>query len=242
MSLLSNIRKPTRTDIFPNCGFKMTRPRIIPLSLDATISDTKTSNSAARSFCYSSLLLATLLLAVVTPATSDDDKKTETIDATAMGTSTQLGKNVSVKVTIYRYSSPQDRRILVDAFKKGQSKGLVDALAKMNAVGRIAITGTLGYDVSYIALIPSPTGRKIRFAANRQIRFGEAYNSGPSMAYDLTAGEFDLNDSDKSKNSGVLYPAAQLIINKQGQLQFELRKNPWKLVNVIDWNGAGSKE
>jgi len=33
-----------------------------------------------------------------------------------------------------------------------------------------------------------------------------------------------------------------LIINKQGQLQFELRKNPWKLVNIIDWNGAGSKE
>jgi hypothetical protein len=176
------------------------------------------------------------------PAISADEKKTETIDATAMGTSTQLGKNVSVKVTIYHYSSPQDRQVLVDAFKKGQSKGLVDALAKMNAVGRIAITGTLGYDLSYIALIPSPTGRKIRFAANRQIRFNEAYNAGPSMAYDLTAGEFDLNDSDKSKSSGVLYPAAQLIINKQGQLQFELRKNPWKLVNIIDWNGAGSKE
>jgi hypothetical protein len=176
------------------------------------------------------------------PAISADDKKTETIDATAMGTSTQLGKNVSVKVTIFHYSSPQDRQVLVDAFKKGQSKGLVDALSKMNAVGRIAITGTLGYDLSYIALIPSPTGRKIRFAANRQIRFGEAYNAGPSMAYDLTAGEIDLNDSDKSKSAGVLYPAAQLIINKQGQLQFELRKNPWKLVNIIDWNGAGSKE
>ncbi|RZU35712.1 hypothetical protein [Edaphobacter modestus] len=34
---------------------------------------------------------------------------------------------------------------------------------------------TLGYDLSYIALIPSPTG-KIRFAANRPIRFGEAYS------------------------------------------------------------------
>jgi hypothetical protein len=201
----------------------------------------KIQRSPARKIGYSGLLVA-LLLATAMPAISADDKKTETIDATAMGTSTQLGKNVSVKVTIYHYSSPQDRQALVDAFKKGQSKGLADALGKMNAVGRIAIPGTLGYDLSYIALIPSPTGRKIRFVANRQIRFGEAYNAGPSMAYNLTAGEFDLNDSDKSKSSGVLYPAAQLIINKQGQLQFELRKNPWKLVNIIDWNGAGSKE
>jgi hypothetical protein len=203
--------------------------------------DGKIQRSPTRKIGYGGLLVA-LLLAAAIPAVYADDKKTETIDATAMGTSTQMGKNVSVKVTIYRYSSPQDRQVLVDAFKNGQSKGLVDALAKMNAVGRIAITGTLGYDLSYIALIPSPTGRKIRFAANRQIRFGEAYNAGPSMAYNLTAGEFDLNDSDKSKSSGVLYPAAQLVINKEGQLQFELRKNPWKLLNIIDWNGAGSKE
>ena len=67
-----------------------------------------------------------------------------------MGTSTQMGKNVSVKVTIYEYSTPEDRQILVDAFKNGQNKGLVNALTKMNAVGRIAITGTLGYDLSYI--------------------------------------------------------------------------------------------
>jgi hypothetical protein len=194
----------------------------------------------AQKFGYSGLLV--VLLAATVPAFSQGDRKTETIDATAMGTSTQMGKTVGVKVTINQFSTPEDRQVLVDAFKKGQSKGLVDALSKMKAVGRIAITGTLGYDLSYIALIPTPTGRKIRFAANRQIRFGEAYNNTQSQSFDLTAGEFDLNDKDKKKSSGVLYPASQLIINKQGQLQFELRRNPWKLVNIIDWNGAGSKE
>jgi hypothetical protein len=63
-----------------------------------------------------------------------------------------------------------------------------------------------------------------------------------SQAFDLTAGEFDLNDKDTKKSTGVLYPASQLIINKKGELQFELRQNPWKLVNIIDWNGAGTKE
>jgi hypothetical protein len=176
------------------------------------------------------------------PAISADDKATETIDAQAMGTSTQLGRNVGIKVIINRYSTQEDRQVLVDAFKKGQHQGLVKALQDMKPVGRIAITGTLGYDLAYIALIPSPTGRKIRFATNRLIRFGEAYANTQSQAFDLTAGEFDLNDSDKNKSSGVLYPAAQLIINKQGQLQFELRKNPWKLVNIIDWNNAGTNK
>ena len=201
----------------------------------------KIHGSTARKFGYGGLLL-TLLLAAAVPAISADDKPAETIDAQAMGTSTQMGKNVGVKVIINRYSTQEERQILVDAFKKGQHQGLVKALQDMKPVGRIAITGTLGYELSYIALIPSPTGRKIRFATNRQIRFAEAYNNGPSTAYDLTAGEFDLNDSDNKKSAGVLYPAAQLIINKQGQLQFELRRNPWKLVNIIDWNGAGKEK
>jgi hypothetical protein len=201
----------------------------------------KIQSFTARKFHYGGLLL-TLLLAAAIPAISADDGKTETIDATAMGTSTQMGKTVSVKVIINRFSTEQDRQVLIDAFKNGQSQGLVKALEDMKPVGRIAITGTVGTDLAYIALIPSPTGRKIRFATNRPIRFAEAYNAGPSTAFNLTAGEFDLNDSDKNKSGGVLYPAAQLIINKQGQLQFELRKNPWKLVNIIDWNAAGKEK
>ena len=156
-----------------------------------------------------------------------------------MGTSTQLGAVVNVKVTINRFSTDEERQTLVAAFKKGQSPGLVDALSKMDPVGRIAITGTVGYDLAYIRLIRTPTGRKIRFATNRLIRFGEAYYNTQSKAYDLTAGEFDLDNADKNKSTGILFPASQLIINKKGELQFELRKNPWKLVNIIDWNKAG---
>jgi hypothetical protein len=203
--------------------------------------DSRIQVFTARKFRYAGLLL-TLLLAAAVPAISADDQPRETIDATAMGTSTQLGKSVSVKITINQYSTEADRQVLVDAFKKGQHQGLVDALKKMKPVGRIAITGTLGYDLNYIALIPSPTGRKIRFAADRWIRFGEAYYNTQSKSFDLTAGEVNLNDSDKKKSDGVLYPAAQLIINKQGQLQFELRQNPWKLVNIIDWNAAGTNK
>jgi hypothetical protein len=201
----------------------------------------KDSESANRRFGYRGLLLVTLLLIAIT-APSQGNGKSATIDATAMGTSTQLGKNVSVKVIINRFSTEEERQQLIAAFKKGQSPGLVKALSNMQPAGRIAITGTVGYDLAFIGLVRTPTGRRIRFATNRLIRFGEAYHNGPSTAYDLTAGEFDLNDADKNKSHGVLYPASQLIINKKGELQFELRQNPWKLVNIIDWNQAGSEK
>jgi hypothetical protein len=159
----------------------------------------------------------------------------ETIDATAFGTSTQLGRNFGVKLIIYEFSDPEDRDILVQAFAKGQNDGLVNALEKMKAVGRITIPGTLGFDVSYIREIITPTGRTIRFVTNRKIAFGESYWNTQTKSFNLTAGEINLDDNDKSKSGGTLFPAAQLIVNKEGELQFELNQNAWKLTNIIEW-------
>src|ERR1700692_437516 len=155
-------------------------------------------------------------------AFSQDRAKPETIEATAMGTDTQLGEEFPVTLTIYEYSPRADKQILVEAFQNGKDQGLFNALSKMKAVGHIAVTGTLGYDVSYIQMIPTPTGRKIRFVTNRLLRFGEVYHDSRSTSFNLTAGEFDINDEDKSKNTGVFYPEAALTINKQGELQYDL--------------------
>lgn len=160
---------------------------------------------------------------------------TETIDATAFGTSTQLGRNFGVKLIIYEFSAPEDRDVLVQAFAKGQNEGLVNALEKMKAVGRIAIPGTLGYDLSYIREIITPSGRTIRFVTNRKIAFGESYWDTQTKSFSLTAGEINLDDNDKSKSGGILFPAAQLIVNKEGELQWELNQNSWKLTNIIEW-------
>ncbi len=188
-------------------------------------------------YVVSGLLLAGALLLGATPAFSQRTKA-ETIDASAMGTGTQLGRVIEITLIINEFSSPADRQILMEAFQKGQNQGLVNALTKMKAVGHISITGTLGYDCSFIKMTATPTGRKIRFVTNRQIRFGEAFFDTQSQSFNLTAGEFDLNDTDKSKSTGVLYPAAQLIIDQQGQLQLDLNQNPWKLVDVLDWKGT----
>jgi hypothetical protein len=190
-----------------------------------------------RLFVRVSMVLALLTVGAL-PFFSRDRVKPETIEASAMGTGTQLGAVVGVSLEIYEYSTPQDYQLLVQAFEKGQNQGLVNALTKMRAVGHCSVTGTLGYDVSFIRMIPTPTGRKIRFITNRQLRYGEVWADSQSTAFNLTAGEFDLNDQEKHKSTGVLYPAAQLAIDKEGKLQFELNQNPWKLVDVIDWKGT----
>jgi hypothetical protein len=189
-------------------------------------------------FAIGGLMLVALLTVGSIPFFSRARVKDETIEATAMGTSTQLGQIVGVTLIIYDYSTPEDRVALVEAFTKGQNQGLVNTLSKMKAVGHCSITGTLGYDVSFIRMIPTPTGRKIRFVTNRLLRFGEVYADTQSQSFNLTGGEFELNDTDKSKSGGVLYPAMQLAIDKEGELQIQLNQNAWKLVNIIDWKGT----
>ncbi len=133
------------------------------------------------------LLIAGALILSATRGFSQGRDKSETIEASSMGTGTQMGQMFGI-----------------------------NALNKMKAVGHIAITGTLGYDLSYVRMIPTPTGRKIRFITNRPITFAEAWTDSTSQSYNLTGGEFDINDTDKSKSTGVLYPLAQLAIDKQG--------------------------
>lgn len=179
------------------------------------------------------LLVFALILGGTTPVFSRE--KNETISATARGTGTQLGGSGGVTLIIYQPSTPEDRQTLIQAFQKGQNQGLVDALHKMKAVGHIAITGTVGSDCAYIRMIPTSTGRKIVFVTNRWIRTPEVRYDTQSQAYNLTAGILDINDQDKSKSSGVLYPAAQLTINSDGEPQWDLRANAWNLIDIIDW-------
>jgi hypothetical protein len=185
-----------------------------------------------------SLLSIGLLTIGTAEAWSQDRSKPETIEATARGTEAQMGKEFPVTLTIYEYSAPADRQILIDAFQNDKNQGLFNALSKMKAVGHIAVTGTLGYDVSYIEMIPTSTGRKIRFVTNRLLRFGELYRDSLSTSYNLTAGEIEMNDEDNTKSTGVFYPETRLTLDKQGALQFDLVGFPWQLVGILDWKGT----
>jgi hypothetical protein len=196
------------------------------------------ARSKASKMAAEGLIVASILLLSTHAGFARD--KYETIEAQAFGTGTQMGQNIGVTLNIYEFSTPADRVTLVQAYDKGQNQGLVNALSRMKAVGHVEITGTLGYDCAYIKMTPTPTGRKIVFVTNRQIRFGEAFFDTQSQSFNLTAGVLELNDQDKSKSTGTLYPQAQLILNKEGQLQLDLSQNPWRLSDLLDWAGTAN--
>ncbi len=184
--------------------------------------------------------LVLVLMAGASRSSSQGRPKAETITAVVTGSGTQAGQITTMMLIIYEFSTDEDRQILIDAFNKGQNQGLFNALSKMKAIGRISLTNTLGMDISYIKMAPTPTGRKIRFVTNRRIAYGEAYadNSNATGTFNLTGGELDLNDTDRKQNKGVLYPAAKLGIDKEGQLQIQLNQNAWDLGDIIDKRGT----
>ena len=59
-----------------------------------------------------SMVLGFLALAVF-PALSAKKVKNETIEATAMGTGTQMGQMINISVEIYDFSTPEDTQVLV---------------------------------------------------------------------------------------------------------------------------------
>jgi hypothetical protein len=155
--------------------------------------------------------------------------KNETIEAMPWAPAHSLAKS---SASVLKSMSSPPRRIA-----KSSSRPLKKVRTKvwLKAVGHCSITGTLGYDVNFIRMIPTPTGRKIRWGHQSSAPFRRSLRGRAIAVIQLTAGEFDINDTDKKKSSGVLYPQCQLAIDKEGQLQFQLAQNPWKLVDIIDW-------
>ncbi len=179
--------------------------------------------------------IACLVALVGAHGAAQEDKPVRAVyQATAMGQGTQLGKTFNVTITIGSFSTDEERQILMDSFKQAGSQGLFNALEKMPARGRIAVTGTLGYDISFVRKIPTDDGYKIRVLTNRPIRFREAWINGRSVNYNLSF--FELNINDQMKNStGILLPVCEFKIDKKtGEVVAENYQNPWKLQNIMD--------
>jgi hypothetical protein len=183
---------------------------------------------AVTSLCGLALMLGTF------HSEAQDKPQPVEYQAQAMGQGTQLGQTFNVTVRIEEYSAPEERQALVDAFEKAGSQGLFNALNKMKSKGRIAITGTLGYDISFVRQFSTADGSKIRVLTNRPITFGEAWTDSRSSDFNLSALEFDLS-TQKGKSTGMLLPACQFVIDKTSkELTVENYQNPWKLVDVLD--------
>jgi len=156
-----------------------------------------------------------------------------TIQATAMGTSTQMGKIFDVNIIIEQFSTPADRKALIDAFTRSGQDGLVSVLEDMKPKGQVRFaSGGVGNDVKYIIELPSEKGRRLRLVTDRNLAFRELYQGTRSRDYSV--GAIDLVLTPDGKGSGTVLPAVKLTVDKKKQqIEIETYQNPWKLTNFI---------
>lgn len=178
-------------------------------------------------------IMGFLFLLLMGSETSAQAQGRMTIQATAMGTSTQMGKMFNVNIHIEQFSTPDDRKMLIDAFMRSGQDGLVNVLEDMKPKGRVRFaSGGVGNDVKYIIELPSETGRRFRLVTDRNLAFGELYQGTRSRDYSVGAIELLLTPD--GKGSGTVLPACKLTVDKKTkQIEIETYQNPWKLTNLM---------
>jgi hypothetical protein len=131
---------------------------------------------AMSRFCRASIVCLLLLLAGI--GTVLEAQERMTIQATGMGTSTQMGKIVNVNIHIEQYSTEEDRNALISAFKKSGQDGMVKVLEDMKAKGRIRFaSGGVGNDIKYIMELPSENGETPGFYGTTRERHLQTFHT-----------------------------------------------------------------
>jgi hypothetical protein len=185
----------------------------------------------SKFLCRASVVCLLLLLAGIGTIVNAQGRMT--IQATATGTSTQMGKLVNVNISSEQFSTVDDRSSLIDTFKNSGQDGMVKVLEDMKPKGRIRFaSGGVGNDFKYIIELPSEKGRRLRLVTDRTLAFAELYQGTRSRDY--TVGAIELELTPDGKGSGTVLPACKLTVNKKKQqVEIETYQNPWKAIELL---------
>jgi hypothetical protein len=187
-----------------------------------------------RNRLFLDALVISLLLVGIGTIVQGQDQEPMMIQATARGTSTQMGKMIQINIHIDQFSTQDDRKALIDAFNRSGQDGLVDALDHMKGKGRFSTPYGVGNEVKYIIELPPDQGRRhIRLVTDRRLLFGEAYANTRSKEYSVGAVDLFLTPDGKG-SEGTALPACRLKVDKKTQqIEVETYQNPWKLTNLM---------
>ena len=153
----------------------------------------------------------------------------ETIQATY----SEGGNTTGITLIVYSYSTPAELHVLSQAFEKGKDQELAIALSRSSAVGRCVIAGGVSYDVTFIQVLLTPTGRQVTFIASRPHPSDDSATPANSPNFDLTVGQFDLNEIDPTRSTGFLFPASKLVVDEKGAFHYDLAGTPSALVSIL---------
>ena len=140
---------------------------------------------------------------------------------TAFGVNMQRGGASTIQIVIERWSTPQEREILVNTLREKGTDALAKALFKMPRVGWIRLPNTRARDLHYAWQTPlADGGRRVVVGADRPLTYAELTTAQRSRKYEFTIAEIHF-DKD-GKGEGKLSPVAKVDIEKENnQVEIE---------------------
>ncbi|HZN54788.1 MAG TPA: hypothetical protein VFB67_05655 [Candidatus Polarisedimenticolaceae bacterium] len=163
----------------------------------------------------------TLAALLVAGATDAGEKPLERYDCIVMVTNAPASGMVRIRLTIDRWSTPEERKAYVEAIKSGGSSALASAMEKLD-VGSIQVEQNLRYPIAYAIKAQTPKGELIRVATNRPIGFVESMRGFVSLDYPI--GVVELVFPPGKPGTGFILGAASVKFDKDGQL--EVKSHP----------------
>jgi len=171
-------------------------------------------------------LLLCCLVALTVPSAAKDEKKEEGDHFSALaflptGAGRRMmgaGRTASVDFYVNSYSTDEEAQRLAGALLDGGPEMLLKALEKMNAKGRITLSGRVGsYDLKFIRSRPTETGRRVSAVTARPLGFLATFFSSPSEDYKFGIIVIDLKTNKKGKEEGqgeMIYAAKVRVLDE----------------------------
>lgn len=162
--------------------------------------------SARSRFATAAAVLVVLAAAAVVRSAPRERFTAFAID---MGSSSRRTSTSHVDITIDRWSTEEERRRLVSAFRESGPDAFLKEMQKIEPLGRISTPGSIGYDLHYAHQVPLASGgRRILIATDRPLSFAEAASRPRSADYPFTVVEMRLDA--KGRGEGKLTIATKV--------------------------------
>jgi hypothetical protein len=114
------------------------------------------------------------------------------------------GARANVDLYVNSYTSDAEAKTLASILVEAGPDALLKALEKANSIGKITLTGRVGfYDLKLIRSHKTSTGRRIYAVGDRPVGFLEMYAGNRSLDYPFGILQLELKTDEKGKEEGA---------------------------------------
>ncbi len=197
-------------------------------------------NRSRRVALVCAIVLAT---SFVPPITGAQDEKLEQ-RYNCFGVAMGAGVAGVLQITITRYSTEDERKLLLDTLREGGQEKMIDVLRKQKEVGFMrtqtgaGMRGWPSLRIHYAHQAEKDGKRVVVLVTDRNVSMAEEMQQTRSTDYDVTGVVMEMapvtgNEKLVEQGQGLLYQAAKLSFNKENKLEVEyMGTQPIRLTDI----------